>query len=195
MRTEGEGFEVEKNKDTFLGEVISKSSSDILGKGAYTEKIKKGNKEYLLTVSYMNSVDGFYAQLVPINTILSSINQFTIILIITFSLAIVALFLIIIFLFSRVIFSPLKKLSEIIEEISEGKGDLTKRIPVRSKDEIGVISKNFNKFIESLNDMLVQINNSVNQIMMGSSQISESTQSLSAVHQSKQPLSRKLPQL
>ena len=34
-------------------------------------------------------------------------------------------------------------------EISEGKGDLTKRIPVRSKDEIGVIAENFNKFIES----------------------------------------------
>jgi len=45
---------------------------------------------------------------------------------------------------------PLKKLEKSTKELSEGEMNLAYRIPSKSKDELGRISQNFNRFIERL---------------------------------------------
>ncbi len=55
-----------------------------------------------------------------------------------------------------------KELNAIIEEINAGQGDLTKRVSVRSHDEIGQASDNINHFIETLQSIMSNIINNSN---------------------------------
>jgi len=51
---------------------------------------------------------------------------------------------------SRSIFSRLGRLSERIRDVAQGEGDLTKRIEVEVRDEVGVVAEWFNRFMDSL---------------------------------------------
>lgn len=50
-----------------------------------------------------------------------------------------------------------KELKDIIDGINEGHGDLTKRVPVKSGDEIGQSSEGINHFIETLQNIMSNI--------------------------------------
>lgn len=50
-----------------------------------------------------------------------------------------------------------RKLKEIVEEIKDGKGDLTKRVEVAGRDEIGRMCADINSFIETLQGIMSQI--------------------------------------
>lgn len=90
-----------------------------------------------------------------------------------------------IFIVLRAIVRPVirakKELSEIIEDINNREGDLTKRITVDSNDEIGELSKGINTFIELLQGIFTMItNNSTSMFkvvgdVMGSVQTSNSS--------------------
>ncbi|MBZ4642840.1 MAG: methyl-accepting chemotaxis protein [Deferribacteraceae bacterium] len=60
---------------------------------------------------------------------------------------------------------PLSKITNMLKNISEGEGDLSQRIEVKSKDEIADLSNYFNKFIENLEndflDTMYKISNSI----------------------------------
>lgn|GEM_PF-382083 len=54
-------------------------------------------------------------------------------------------------------FKPLSQVTEILKDISEGEGDLTRRINVNAEDEIGDMSRFFNRFIDKVRDIVVNI--------------------------------------
>jgi methyl-accepting chemotaxis protein len=60
---------------------------------------------------------------------------------------------------------PIKTITNMLRNISEGEGDLSQRIEVKSKDEIADLSNYFNKFIENLEndflDTMYKISNSI----------------------------------
>ena len=60
-------------------------------------------------------------------------------------------------LFSRSITVPLKRAVAGLEDIAEGEGDLTMRLRVNSRDEIGELARWFNLFIEKLQDIVGRI--------------------------------------
>lgn len=68
-----------------------------------------------------------------------------------------SLLIVIILFVSWNVIKPLKKMAADMEDIAVGEGDLTKRIPVRGKDEIGVLAGCFNQFLEKLNNIIVDI--------------------------------------
>jgi methyl-accepting chemotaxis protein len=51
---------------------------------------------------------------------------------------------------NRSITKSIKKVSNILADLAKGDGDLTVELPVNSQDEIGVLSENFNVFINKL---------------------------------------------
>ena len=57
-----------------------------------------------------------------------------------------------------------KALAEIIENINAGNGDLTKRLSIRAKDEIGIIGDDINKFIETLQEIMKKITSNTNKL-------------------------------
>jgi methyl-accepting chemotaxis protein len=172
-------WENESKKDELLLNEINKYSNEISSGEYVSVETKINNKTYLLSFSYMDAVDWYYVQLIPMNDVLSDVNSLTLIIIIIFSIIVIIVILIIIIMFNVLVIGPIKKLTNKLKDISEGEGDLTKRIEVKSKDEIGELARYFNKFVDNLNDMIVQIKASMTQINLGISQISDSTQHLS----------------
>ena len=61
------------------------------------------------------------------------------------------------FLVRRSITAPVNDLVDMSKDIAQGEGDLTKRIVVAGKDELGDLSTWFNMFLERLNNMVIDI--------------------------------------
>jgi len=79
------------------------------------------------------------------------------------SLGLIIILSLFIIFFLSLSLRPLKRISQILKEISEGKGDLTKRINISANDEIGEMAKYFNEFIEKIQEIVKNlINNTEN---------------------------------
>jgi methyl-accepting chemotaxis protein len=61
------------------------------------------------------------------------------------------------FLITGIITRPVEKTVTMLKEIAEGKGDLTRRLEVSSKDEIGMLAFWFNNFVNGLQIMFKDI--------------------------------------
>lgn len=61
---------------------------------------------------------------------------------------------------ARPIIKPVKDITVSLDTISKGNADLTQRIDVRSKDELGNIARGFNTFTEKLQTIIAQVKNS-----------------------------------
>jgi len=69
------------------------------------------------------------------------------------------------FLFlSQGITKPIVKASNVLKDISEGDGDLTKRLDISSGDEIGELAKYFNSFADKLQDIIMQVSQNASQV-------------------------------
>lgn len=73
----------------------------------------------------------------------------------------IAVFVIVVLIVFKSVVSPLRKqtkeLTEIIDSIKEGQGDLTKRVSIGANDEIGQSSDGINHFIETLQNIMGNI--------------------------------------
>ncbi|MFN8122916.1 MAG: HAMP domain-containing methyl-accepting chemotaxis protein [Thermoleophilia bacterium] len=58
------------------------------------------------------------------------------------------------YLLYRLITFPLRDLRDRMWELAEGDGDLTKRIEIKSQDEVGQVAKNFNRFAATVHDIV-----------------------------------------
>ncbi|HFG1716575.1 TPA: methyl-accepting chemotaxis protein [Vibrio cholerae] len=64
----------------------------------------------------------------------------------------------------HVSFKPLSSLNTLVANLSQGNGDLTQRLAVESKDEIGQICNSINLFIEKLQQMFIDVADSSKEI-------------------------------
>ena len=78
------------------------------------------------------------------------------------------------------IVKPLKIVSSSIDEIASGNADLTKRIVVKSKDEVGTVVKGFNNFTDKLQNILSNIKKSQVDLEETGLAVDSSTQDTSA---------------
>tara|TARA_X000000368_G_scaffold417010_1_gene412272 strand:- start:721 stop:1911 length:1191 start_codon:yes stop_codon:yes gene_type:complete len=65
------------------------------------------------------------------------------------------------------------------KDIAQGEGDLTKRISVAGKDELGDLSTWFNMFLERLNNMVVEVKKHASNINVSSQEMALGNQDLS----------------
>ena len=79
------------------------------------------------------------------------------------------------FIMSRSI-KPLRVLEKAITEIASGNADLTKRIDLNSKNEIGLVVKGFNKFSGKLHDIIADIKTSKDELSQAGELMAESTE-------------------
>ncbi|PCI27207.1 MAG: hypothetical protein COB67_09105 [SAR324 cluster bacterium] len=57
-------------------------------------------------------------------------------------------------LIQRDLLHPIHSLISILKDIAHGDGDLTRRLPVVSKDEFGELAKLFNRFVENISSLI-----------------------------------------
>ncbi len=84
-------------------------------------------------------------------------SQRNMLLLTILSLLIITVFILMVF--SKRISAPILKTSAMLRDISEGEGDLTGRISVETKDEVGQLGQWFNAFIKKLQAMIGDIGN------------------------------------
>jgi len=66
--------------------------------------------------------------------------------------------------FLRTIFMPLRKIKTILQEISIGEGDLTKRLIIDKKNEIGELASLFNMTLDKIKKLIVVIMNEISRL-------------------------------
>jgi len=74
-----------------------------------------------------------------------------------FFIVVIGSSLLIYFLIKKAISLPMKTTVNMIRDIAEGEGDLTKRLQIQSRDEVGDLAQWFNKFIDNLQNMISSI--------------------------------------
>ncbi|WP_417362058.1 methyl-accepting chemotaxis protein [Gallaecimonas pentaromativorans] len=64
----------------------------------------------------------------------------------------------------RGLVKPLLVIKENLDDIAAGEGDLTRRLPERSQDELGALARSFNRFVEKIHGLVRQITEMTGQL-------------------------------
>jgi len=97
---------------------------------------------------------------VPTPETMAATTRLLTLLVLLFILGILFILLVILFL-SRSVVGPLRSTNQVLAEIAAGEGDLTRSLPVRTSDEVGLLSQSFNGFTASLRSMVTVLKTSV----------------------------------
>jgi methyl-accepting chemotaxis protein len=120
---------------------------------------------------------------VPEEDVLEAVNamiRFAIIL----AVAAVVLAAVIIFLTSSSVAKPIANVAETLRDISEGEGDLTKSVNIKSQDEVGDLAKYFNATLEKIKRLIVTIKSqSATLFDIGNELAANMTQTAAAVNE------------
>jgi methyl-accepting chemotaxis protein len=132
----------------YIKKIISLKNGDI----TYSTK----GTQYYALFNYYPSLDWIFIYQIPISLRNKGMNNFIIIEIIV-TLILVICFSLLYNMFIKSTFKPLDMVTDSLKVISQGEGDLSKRIDFSGDNEIGNLSGNFNTFLAHLNDDLILI--------------------------------------
>ncbi|MGU5663531.1 methyl-accepting chemotaxis protein [Aeromonas sanarellii] len=90
-------------------------------------------------------------------------------------LGVAALVLVISMVALNLAYRPILSLRDLVQELSQGNGDLTRRLTVTSKDDLGQISAGINRFIEQLQEMMGEVRQASGQLNEGISDLARQT--------------------
>jgi len=119
---------------------------------------------------------------VSMNISLNSINQAareSTLKVVGVAVGMLVLLIVFIFVFvNRSVSVPLTQLSQNLAQISEGEGDLTRRLKVEHQDEIGQTSAIFNTFMDKIQSVVADVKKSAEQVMTTAHQLAGAAQEL-----------------
>jgi methyl-accepting chemotaxis protein len=84
------------------------------------------------------------------------------------------------FLLRRQISRPISRLIALAKDIAEGEGDLTKRLTVQNRDEIGELAHWFNTFLDKIHNLVSQVKSTAIQVASASEHVSAGVAQLSS---------------
>ncbi|WEF30915.1 methyl-accepting chemotaxis protein [Pseudoduganella chitinolytica] len=87
--------------------------------------------------------------------------------------------LVAIWFIARTIAAPVMGAARLLEEIASGEGDLSRKMPVASEDEVGALARAFNRFVSSLGGTIAEVRDSTAVIAAASSEIANGNMDLS----------------
>lgn len=79
---------------------------------------------------------------------------------------------------TRLILAPINKTIEVMEYITQG--DLTKRVDILSKDEIGEMGNHFNSFVERLHKTIMKVAESSNRVASATNMLNGNAEQMAA---------------
>ena len=101
-------------------------------------------------------------------------------IILSFIVSLLLIVTILSILLIRSVLKPIQFVNVMLEDISNGDGDLTKRLEIKTKDEFGRMGDLFNHFINHLQDMIRDISRNSTNLAFSSEEISKSIEMTSA---------------
>ena len=128
----------------------------------FTE-VEIGDETYLANVYTSPKLKWKFVGLIQKSEALSDATTmtWTIILI---GLTLIGIFSALAIYVARLISTPIITVTQGLEDISQGEGDLTKQLVVLSSDETGRLAESFNQFLTTIKELVVEINNSATQV-------------------------------
>lgn len=122
----------------------------------------------------LGDVRGVLEVNVPLDTILANGRQLSAAITFCLFLLLGLILLVLYFVFRASIAKPMGALSQALQNIAEGEGDLTQRLDESRQDEVGAVGHSFNRFIEKIQLL-------VNELAEGFSKIKSATNQLDMV--------------
>ncbi len=80
----------------------------------------------------------------------------------------------------RFVTQPLEKMTEGLRDIANGKGDLTRRLTVKSQDEIGEAEEVFNQMMDQFSGLVRQVGDSASHVFVAARRLSSSAGQVSS---------------
>lgn len=169
---------------TMLG-TDSSAYPDVSRGRTYTGNAKILGKDYLTgyqpILSANREVIGIVFVGIPqdnINLLIRNNLNISLTFLIIVSLLTFIFFSFIIYYIINLLLQPIKTTSLMLKDISEGDGDLTKRLTINSNDEMGELATYFNKFIDKIHQIVIIILQNSNSLHDKSINLSEISNSL-----------------
>ncbi len=170
MATGNPYMTVEKTSDGSYLRVINptKASANYLGKNCILcHQVPEGT--VLGVVSMKVSLDSVEAEVNAIRLKIAGV-----------ALAALGLLLVIIYLLTHhFVTAPLDDLRKGLSDIARGEGDLTRRLPVKGKDEVGQSALVFNEMMEKFNQLVRQVRDAASQVSSRVAALSDSADKVS----------------
>lgn len=91
--------------------------------------------------------------------------------------------LLVIFLTASSITKPILQTTAVLKDIAEGEGDLTKRLEVKTKDELGELAQYFNRFIGDIQSIVGKVLDNTQELSASSEELSATVEEISAQSQ------------
>ncbi|MBL4832025.1 MAG: methyl-accepting chemotaxis protein, partial [Aliivibrio sp.] len=157
----------QNSRDKKISDYFDQSMAGFLNQDSIQIDALSGSKgDQIVASQYLPLLDWFVVAELPADEVYQDTSDLTRTLILV-GVAITLLFTFIAtWLISKVI-NPLNHVGKMLEEISSGEGDLTRRLDDSTNDEIGALSGSYNRFVESLADMLKQVQSTTTQLLEG----------------------------
>ena len=152
-----------------IGEMITRQSDGLL---TYTFR----GVEKIAAMAFVPSTGWGVNLSIPVSDFMSPINGLRNLILIIGIAAFVAAFIVFL-LVSRGIAKPLRSAAEYASVISGG--DLSKKLDVRLKDEVGDLSRALGSMVDNLHQVVGDIQNASSQVKSGSEQMSSAAEQLS----------------
>lgn len=112
-----------------------------------------------------------FAVSVPMNKILEQANKIRNFSLLFGFISIIIVLSILYFTASNIV-NPIHKTIDMLKDIAQGEGDLTRRLDIYADDEIGELSKWFNLFIQKIQELVAQVKRNAEALAESSHQIS-----------------------
>lgn len=149
-----------------------------IGKDAYVD-LTAGSGHYFAT-SLISENSGWVFVTVGKSAELFAAVQRSVIMVLAMAVLGVVVSIAISLILAIKIVNPIKTVDSTVNQIASGSADLTQRLKVDSKDEIGHLENGFNKFIEKLQNIVSQIQFSKNGLIDAEDELSTSVHEASS---------------
>jgi len=138
--------------------------------------------EYISYIAYINGLNWIVWSVVPKSEVLAKVTALGMKM---FALLLAACVIIVFFgaAIAGKISRRAQEISTMMMDIAQGEADLSKRLPVHSKDEIGEIAVWFNSFAMNLEEVVTGIKNSSQQVDTATQEVAAGAQGLSQATQ------------
>ena len=143
-----------------------------------THDSEKG--KLIVAASYLPQLDLYVIAEVPESEVLGELARSSLLASLVAGVVGGGVGLAVIFLISRAIAAPVSRAAAMLGEIADGRGDLTRRMPVESEDEVGLLADAFNRFVSSLNHTMSEVRDSTTAIAGASAEIAAGNMNLSS---------------
>lgn len=139
----------------------------------------KGKYEIVCVPSENSLIPLNYVYLVP-NTVLNATTNSVIrVLKIAILLSILVSFFVMLII-SKSIIRPLSVITNLLKDIAEGEGDLTRRLPVKGRDEISQLANYFNNTMDKILKVIIKVKETAFEVQEDSMQVQSSSQAISS---------------